>query len=135
MFNISEGIAALRDAETIASSKSLTVAEKGQLLGELLGTIPPAFNRPYITTIYDALERLHGTFVPAAARPTEGKQDATPVASGPRSPAAEAPKGPTEGKPEQAQDAGVVAVSRGSGGASATPAAPSEKPKASQARK
>lgn len=136
MFNISEAIAAIRDAETIAASSILTEAEKGQLIGALKATCPPAFNRPYLPIIFEALDRLYGTYAPAApARPAEGQQDEAPVA--PRADSStEAPNArPAEGQQEQAQNAGSVADVGDGGGTPTEAAAPAEKPKQGKARK
>lgn len=138
MSNISEAIAAVRDADTIISSSILTNDEKGQLIASLKGSVAPALNRQYLVILSNALERLYGSYRPAPppARPTSGEQDAAPVDTGPGEAPAEAPEGPTTGGEEQAQDAGSLPI--GSDGDNGTPAeasAPTQGPKQGKARK
>lgn len=136
MYNLNDAITALRDADTIVLSSVLTEDEKGSMLRDLLASIPTPFNRGYIATLTEALERLYATYVPAApARPTEGEQDAAQVASGPGEAAAEASERPTEGLPEQAQYTGGVADSGDSRRASAQASPPAQRSKQGKARK
>jgi hypothetical protein len=132
MLNITDGIATLRAAEHICTSSLLEKDEKAQLLSELLGTMPPDFGRPYVLVINAALERLYGKYTP---RKAVGKQDATQVATGPGE-GSEAPSsGPSEGKPEQAEDAGGLPGPSDDGNASSEAPAEAQKPKLGKARK
>lgn len=135
MQNLHEGIALLRDAETIVASKLLSNEDKEALIGSLIANLPPPLSRPYVLTITAALERLYGTYAPAQARKAAGKQDAPSVAPGPGE-GAEAPSpGPSEGKPEQAQDAGKLDSSSNRSPAPAEAPAQAERPKQGKARK
>lgn len=134
MFNLSESIAALRDADTILTSQLLTDGERGVLLGQLLASIPPSFNRPYVATVTNALERPYAPYRPAQAGPTVGEQDAAPVATGPGSPAAPTTSGAAERVAEQAQNPGGLADASDGNGAAAQAAAKAEKPKQGKAR-
>jgi hypothetical protein len=135
MYNITDSIRALRDAETIVASALLTNDQKARLLRLLGDSIPPSFNRDYLSIITEALEALYGNYPLTEAGPTVGQQDATPVATGPGE-ATETPEArPTEGLQEQAQDAGRVADGSDSGGTPTQAPAEAQKPKQGKARK
>lgn len=141
MHNLTATVAVLRDAETIVRSRLITDREERLLLAELMGQLPldmlPAHAQLIINAIgrYNARPRKGPFDAEKAARPTEGKQDATPVATGPGTAAEAAQARPSEGQQEQAQDAGVVADASADGGASTKAPAKAEKPKPSAPRK
>jgi hypothetical protein len=141
MHNLSATIDVLRDCETVIRSRLITDREERLLLDQLVTQLPTDLLPDYAKLIINAIERYNarprkGPYdAEKAARPPEGKQDAAQVAPGHGSPAAEAPKGPTEGKPEQAQNAGSVARSGNDGPTAAQAPAKAQGPKQGKARK
>jgi hypothetical protein len=133
MHNPSDCIAIIRDAEYVASTPSLVDSERALILSELILALPEAFNRPWIDSARNALERLYAPYRYADTRSAEGQQNAAQVDSGSGASEAEAPEGPAEGKPEQAKDAGIVAASGNGGGATPAPAPKTQKPKSKTA--
>ena len=114
MHNLTATIGILRDAETIIRSRLITDKEERRLLAELETQLPVEMLPSHSQLIISAIARYNGRprkgpFDPNAVRPTEGQQDAAPVATGPGEAPAETPQGPTAGEPEQAENAGVVA--------------------------
>jgi hypothetical protein len=140
MHNLSNTVSVLRDAETIVRSRLISDREERLLLNELVTQLPVDMLPSHAALIINAIGRYNarprkGPFDANATRPTEGRQDTAPVGTGPGEATAEATQGPTEGKPEQADDAG--GVSDGSDGDTppAQATAPDQKPKPAKAGK
>lgn len=104
MFNITDTVQVLRDAETVINSSILTDDERTLMLTNLLNVLID--RTPHGAAAIGAIRRAIETS--KQGRQAQGQQDAAPVASE----GDEAACGSTEGQQEQAEDAGSVPSGR-----------------------